>query len=597
MRWLRDRLPGLAATLLVALPARAATYYVAPGGNDGNAGTEASPFASMAKGQSVAAAGDTVYFKGGTYSYTKGTTTCASGTDTISGVVLSKSGAAGNLIKYWAAPGEKPVFDFSGILDSCRIKGILVSGSYIHLKGIELEGVRQNNDLNHESWGVWVQGSNNVFETLDIHNIMGAGLFIQQGGGNLVLNCDSHHNFDEHTSNGPGESGDGFGCHIRASDSGNVFRGCRAWWNSDDGFDFINAFNVCTVESSWTWYNGYRPDTMTAAGNGNGFKAGGYGLDPSTFPASPPQHIVRNCLAFLNRAAGFYANHHPGSPYFYDDTGYGNHPNFNMLGMSTSGADTTVGVYRNDLAFSGTLFSNRTSADDAFNSWTVSGITVSDADFQSVAPTGMDAPRQADGSLPAVPNFHLAQGSDLIDKGTNVNLPFAGSAPDLGCFETGLAASGGSSGIGGTSGTATGGAGATAGGVTGAGGTNGVGGTTTPAGGASSLGGAPSANAGAGNIGAGGGSFTPGSGGASNAAPGGSTMVGAAGTTSASGSGTSGASAAGAAPSSGDGTPGDASGCTCSTAPHTGRPGIALGSLLLIVLAFCRIARRRTRMS
>src|SRR5262245_15354322 len=163
-----SKLAAASLTLMVssfaAVPARAATYYVAPppAGNDGNAGTEAAPFASMAKGQSVAMAGDTVLFKGGTYSYTKGTTTCSSGTDNLSGVVLSKSGRAGNLIKYWAAPGEKPVFDFNGILDSCRIKGILVSGSYIHLKGFEIKGVRQNNDLNHESWGVWIQGSNNV---------------------------------------------------------------------------------------------------------------------------------------------------------------------------------------------------------------------------------------------------------------------------------------------------------------------------------------------------------------------------------------------------------------------------------------------------
>jgi hypothetical protein len=36
--------------------------------------------------------------------------------------------------------------------------------------------------------------------------------------------------------------------------------------------------------------------------------------------------------------------------------------------------------------------------------------------------------------------MHLAQGSDLIDAGVNVGMPFAGSASDLGCFETGLTA-------------------------------------------------------------------------------------------------------------------------------------------------------------
>ncbi len=39
---------------------------------------------------------------------------------------------------------------------------------------------------------------------------------------------------------------------------------------------------------------------------------------------------------------------------------------------------------------------------------------------------------------PSTPFLRLAAGSPLVDKGTDVGLPFAGSAPDLGCFETGL---------------------------------------------------------------------------------------------------------------------------------------------------------------
>jgi MYXO-CTERM domain-containing protein len=618
---------AFASAWFTPLQAEAATYYVAPTGSDNNAGTETAPFATMAKGQSAASAGDTVYFKGGTYAYNKGTTTCSSGTATISGVVLNKSGTAGNLIKYWAAPGEKPVFDFNGILDSCRIKGILVSGNYIHLKGLEIKGVRQNNDLNHESWGVWIQGSNNLFEQLDIHHIMGAGLFIQQGANNLVLNCDSHHNLDEHTSNGAGESADGFGCHIRAGESGNVFRGCRAWWNADDGYDFINAFDACTVENSWAWYNGYRPDTMTGIGNGNGFKGGGYGADSSKFPASPARHTVRNCLAFNNRAAGFYANHHPSALNFYNNTGYGNNPNFNMLGMSNSGADITVGVYRNNISFTGSLYSNRNNADETFNSWTVSGITVSAADFQSVATTGLDAPRQADGSLPALPNFKLAAGSDLIDKGTNVGLPFAGSAPDLGCFETGLA-TGGTSSTGGT--TSTGGSsstgGTTAGGSGGSGGRGGststggsstasggssvgtggssvgTGGSTTSSGGTTigtggnttgTTGGTPATTGGSGPVTGTGGNTTGTTGGTPATTGGSGPVTGTGGTLSATGG--SSATTGGATTTSGGSAPGDTSGCSCSTAPRTASSGVTLASLLLVAFAFTRRSRREVR--
>jgi hypothetical protein len=55
-------------------------------------------------------------------------------------------------------------------------------------------------------------------------------------------------------------------------------------------------------------------------------------------------------------------------------------------------------------------------------------------DFLSVAQPHV--PRQADGSLPNVNFMRLAPKSDLIDKGTKVGLPFNGSAPDLGPFET-----------------------------------------------------------------------------------------------------------------------------------------------------------------
>ena len=473
--------------LLLPATARAADLYVAPAptGNDSNAGTQAAPLASMAKAQTLAKAGDTVFFRGGTYAYTKGTTSCASGTATVSGVVLDKSGASGSAINYFAYPGEKPVFDFDGIRDACRIKGLLVSGSWIHLKGLEIKGVRQNNDLNHESWGVWNQGSNNTFEALDIHNIMGAGLFIQHGSNNLVLNCDSHHNLDEHTSNGAGESADGFGCHVSAGETGNVLRGNRAWWNADDGYDFINSEAACTVEYSWAWLNGYKPDTMDGIGNGNGFKGGGYGADATQFPpaAQRAQHTVRFCLAFANKAAGFYANHHPVSEFFYNNTSYANHPNFNMLGENDAGADITVGVYRNNIALGGVMFSNNTkSPDDANNSWNTAGVTVTEADFQSVATTGMDAARQADGSLPVLPNFRLAAGSDMLDKGVDLKLPFAGKAPDLGAFEFGLEPPvmvGGSGNVAGGAGTNGGG---TMAGLAGGGGASDSGGTSGNAG-------------------------------------------------------------------------------------------------------------------
>jgi Right handed beta helix region len=412
--------------------AAAKIYYVSPKGSDAAAGTLAAPWASFAHAQAVVAPGDTVYFRGGTYAYTTATTNCKSKTDNVSPIPLTKSGTSGSPINYWAYPGETPVFDFSHVSNNCRIKGFSVTGSWLYLKGLQVNGVPQNNNLNHESWGIWATGSNNVYEQINTHNNMGPGLFLADGGGNLVLNSDSHDNYDRLTSNGAGESADGFGAHISANHPGNVFDGDRAWSNSDDGFDLINAYSAVTIKNSWAWLNGYVPGTTKSAGDGNGFKAGGYG---NKYHSGVPKHTVEFSVAFNNKAAGFYANHHPVANDYFNNTGYGNHPDFNMLGINSGGAAVHLGNLRNNLAYAGILTSNESGASDADNSWTLK-VTLSDAQFQSVSTTGWDAPRQADGSLPALPYLHLAAKSSLIDKGVDVGLPYTGKAPDLGAFET-----------------------------------------------------------------------------------------------------------------------------------------------------------------
>ncbi len=427
--------------MAVITQSHAARWYVAPGGSDNAGGTITAPFATMVRGQTAAVAGDTVYFRGGTYYYAS--TTAAIGID------LTKSGASGRRINYWAYPGEIPVFDFYGMTAQQRIKGVNISASWIHLKWLEIRGVPQNLRNAHEDWGVYVNGgSNNIFELLNLRHNMGPGLFIIRGGNNLVLNCDSHDNYDLYSSsdgstpNAPGENADGFGCHVnQAGNTGNVFRGCRAWNNSDDGFDCISCQEAVTIENCWNWSNGYIPGTTTAAGNGNGFKIGGFGNPPDNYPSPIPQHTVRFCVAFNNRAAGFYQNHHPRPNYYYNNTSYNNRSaNFNLLGYDlNAGADAGMGILRNNLAFTGTAVSNGTGTgvDAACNSWNLTASTVSAVDFQSVATTGWEAPRRADGSLPVLTSLHLVQGSDLIDKGINVGLPYIGTAPDLGAFEYG----------------------------------------------------------------------------------------------------------------------------------------------------------------
>jgi Right handed beta helix region len=461
------------AVLLTPLRLYAATFYVAPNGNDQSTGAMDQPFATMGQAQTAAKAGDTVYFRAGTYTFDSATA--------ANGVLLSKSGQSGARINYWAYQGEVPVFDFSGMTAQARITGLRVTASWIHLKGFEVKGVPQILTTQHESWGIYNTGSNNIYELINTHHHMGPGLFIAQGGNNLVLNCDSHHNYDPKSSTGPGTNADGFGCHIDAGQTGNVIRGCRAWYNTDDGYDLISASEAVIIENSWAWLNGYLPDTMTLAADGNGFKAGGYGVPATGAPANPPSHTVRFCLSFQNKAAGFYQNHHPVADHFYNNTSFNNRSsNYNLLGL-----DANVGILKNNLAYKGTAVSNGTGAgvDDAGNSWNLA-VMVSDADFVSVSPTGIDGPRKADGSLPDIGFMHLQTGSDLIDKGQNVQLPFNDAAPDLGAFETGppLGTGGAAGSMGAAGGAGIGvGAGGANGGVaggmaTGAGGSNAAGG-------------------------------------------------------------------------------------------------------------------------
>jgi Protein of unknown function (DUF1565) len=156
--------------VIAAGPASAASvYYVAPNGNDSAAGTQAAPWATIARAQTAAKAGDTVYLRGGRYSYTRANSACSSQTARVDAITLNKSGSSGNPIRYWAHPGERPIFDFSRMKDDCRIKGFSVTGNWIHLKGLEVTGVPQNNNRNAESWGLWISGSNNVFEQIDTH--------------------------------------------------------------------------------------------------------------------------------------------------------------------------------------------------------------------------------------------------------------------------------------------------------------------------------------------------------------------------------------------------------------------------------------------
>ena len=420
---------------------RATDYYVAPAGDDAHLGTLEQPFATIRRAQQAAAPGDTVLIRGGTYRLREeqiakkqkiwAYVTC-----------LDKSGKPDQPIRYWAFGDERPVFDFSLVKPAdCRITAFYVTASWVHLKGLEVTGVQVTLTNHTQSICFDNEGSHNIYERLSMHDGMAIGIYSVKGSGNLFLNCDAYRNYDSVSEDGRGGNVDGFGCHPTKGSTNNVLRGCRAWFNSDDGFDCINSFESVTFDNCWAFFNGYSPE-FKSLGDGNGFKTGGYGTSPvNRLPRPIPRHTVRFSLAVRNKSSGFYSNHHIGGSDWVSNTAYRNGINFNMLCRLDDNRTDVPGYghkLRNNLAYNsrGDVRSLDTAKSDSRSNSFDSERSLSDADFVSLDDSQLTAPRQPDGNLPAMTFLHLSSKSGLIDAGADAGLPFRGKAPDLGAFES-----------------------------------------------------------------------------------------------------------------------------------------------------------------
>jgi hypothetical protein len=377
------------------------------------------PFQTIPKAISVAVAGDTIYVMGGTYSYNA----------TVS---ISKIGTSDSMYHLFAYPGQSPVFNFSAQTSS---DGIKVNGKYWHLRGIESSYSAHN--------GIAVNGSYNIIENCSIHDNRNSGMQFGNGASyNRVINCDSYYNYDPPT----GGNADGFSPKLDVG-TGNYFYGCRSWQNSDDGWDgYVRpAIPVAgkdtmktIIENCWCFANGYLKNGAAGTGNGNGFKMGGGDKVGSASNGDSLRHNMTliNCLSFNNLVKGFDQNNNRGSMTLINCTGYANGTyNFSVPGFIRVGQTLTV---KNciSLASSGVTLAGVPNPILATNSWLSSFGDATNADFISIDTTGVRGPRKADGSLPDITFMHLAPGSQFIDAGTDVGIPFNGSAPDLGAFET-----------------------------------------------------------------------------------------------------------------------------------------------------------------
>ena len=390
---------------LICSSVLAQTYYVDPvAGLDTNPGTITLPFQTISYANSkMSSSGGYIYLRGGTYSYSDK-------------ITLSKVATASNTIKIWAYNNEIPIIDFAG--EATGTDGISLTGDYYHLKGLEIMNSGHN--------GIICKGHHNIIEACKIHSNRNSGFGM--GGSsnsgaypsnNLILNCDSYLNFDSPI----GGNADGFSPKWFIG-KGNVFKGCRAWQNSDDGWDLWMADSTVELDSCFSFRNGVNSwGSGTFDGDGNGFKLGGNYV--------PTYHIVKNCVSFDNAGnsgRGYDENNDTAGLTLYNCVAYRNKgDNYHFTNNPITGEH----VIKNCISYIGNV--SIINAILSNNSWP--SLTPTAADFVSLDTSLASAHRQANGNLPDNGFFRLKAESKFIDAGVNVGIPFMGSAPDIGAFE------------------------------------------------------------------------------------------------------------------------------------------------------------------
>lgn len=390
------------------------TFFVAPGGDNGNSGTETEPWASLDYAVTQVARGDVIVMRGGVYYHD----------DTIR--IQSPSGFTDELIVVTAYPGEVPILDFSGQPKERNYHGIRLNANWWHLIGLTIRYASHN--------GIRMDGSYNILEQLTAYGNHDTGIHMAGGASNNVIrNCDSFHNFNFDPARTPrvGNNADGFSAKFEIG-PGNVFYGCRSWENSDDGFDFWEAQNTITVENSWAFGNGDasvfdNPENFE--GNGNGFKLGGNFVEAG--------HIVMRSMAFDNfgasgNAKGFDYNNNFGAMTLVHNTAYNNGRNYFFPFDPSLGGQP---VFLNNLSAVTNLHAvTPSSAVLAGNSWQFDTEITEDM-FLSVDTELATSLRATDGSLPNIDLLVPQPESFPIDRGVVIAEPFYGAAPDQGVYE------------------------------------------------------------------------------------------------------------------------------------------------------------------
>lgn len=286
----------------------AGDLFCAPGAT-GSGSSASDPMDVQAAIASISA-GHTIYLLEGTYKF-----------DTQILIDENNSGSAGAYKTIKAYNGADVTFDFSGQGEANpSVRGFVLDGDYWHFYGFEITKAADN--------GMLLAGNNNIIEMMVFNDNQDTGLQVSRYNTsaatvaewpsyNTILNCTSKNNCDDKTM----ENADGFAAKLTCGE-GNVFDGCMAYCNSDDGWDLFakaetGPIGVVTLQNCVAFRNGFTEFGEGYGGcDGNGFKLGGAGV------GSP--HVVKNCLAFENLNCGFTDNNNPKLESLTDCTAYNN---------------------------------------------------------------------------------------------------------------------------------------------------------------------------------------------------------------------------------------------------------------------------------
>ena len=298
------------------------SVYVSPDGLYYGTGSKDDPY-DLVTAINSAVPGQTIILTEGTYKFNLPGQTLK--------IERGINGTEEEPIRLIADPEAKtrPVIDFGG-----KGFGMVHGGNWWIFEGFDVTG-----SANAQK-GFQVSGNHNVLIDIHAYRNGNTGIQLSRYAGsdytiedwpsyNLVLNCDSYYNMDAGH-----EDADGFAAKLTVG-PGNVFDGCVAYNNADDGWDLYakvqtGPIGAVTIKNCFAYNNGRLENGTASKGNGNGFKMGGESITG--------HHVIINSIAYNNRMKGIDSNSCPDIE-VYNCISY-NNGNYNIAFYTNNASNT-----------------------------------------------------------------------------------------------------------------------------------------------------------------------------------------------------------------------------------------------------------------